>query len=44
MEFWEYFWGITILFAVISFGYLSVKIVFRGWEEMKQMFDILNKQ
>ncbi len=44
MKLWEYFWGLVILFSIVSFTYLSVKIVYRGLAEMKEMFNVLNKK
>jgi len=41
MSIWEYFWGVIIIFSVISFSYMSFKVVYKGFSEMKEMFDNL---
>lgn len=38
MNLWEYFWGAIILFSIISFTYMSVKVVYKGLDELKEMF------
>ncbi len=42
MNLWEYFWGAVILFSIISFTYMSVKVVYKGLAELKEMFRDLN--
>jgi len=41
MNIWEYFWAAVILFSIISFTYMSIKIVYRGLVELKEMFKSL---
>ena len=41
MLLWEYFWLLVIIFSVISFTYMSIKIVYKGLAEMKEMFESL---
>lgn len=41
MNIWEYFWATVILFSIISFTYMSIKIVYRGLVELKEMFKSL---
>jgi hypothetical protein len=41
MNLWEYFWLVIIIFSTISFTYMSVKVVYKGFTEMKEMFDKL---
>lgn len=41
MGFWEIFWLSVIIFSIISFTYMSVKIVYTGFDEMKEMFEKL---
>ena len=41
MLLWEYFWLLVIIFSVISFTYMSTKIVYKGFTEMKEMFESL---
>ncbi len=43
MNFWEYLWGIVILFSILSFAYLSLKVVYKGFAELKEMFKLLEK-
>ncbi len=43
MKFWEIFWLIVILFSLLSFTYLSLKILIKGWPELKFMFYALGK-
>ncbi len=44
MKFWEIFWLIVVLFSVLSFTYLSLKILIKGWPELKFMFNALSKE
>ena len=37
MGFWETFWAILILFSLVSFTYMSIKIVYKGLDELKYM-------
>jgi len=41
MSTWEIFWIIVIVFSVLSFTYMSIKMLFRGFSELKEMFAIL---
>lgn len=41
MNIWEYFWLIVIVFSVVSFTYMSIKAIFKGFNEMKDMFKSL---
>jgi hypothetical protein len=41
MNLWEYFWAAVILFSIISFTYMSIKIVYKGLAELKEMFKTL---
>ncbi len=43
MNLWEYFWGVVILFSVVSFTYMSIKVIYKGFNEMKEMLTKLNK-
>lgn len=43
MGLWEIFWLTVIIFSIVSFTYMSVKIVYKGWAEMKEMFASLMK-
>lgn len=38
MKAWEIFWGVIILFSTLSFTYMSVKILYKGFDELKEMF------
>ena len=42
MTMWIVIWGIIILFSLISFTYMSVKILYKGIGELKEMFHTLN--
>lgn len=43
MGIWEYFWIIIIIFSVISFSYMSIKIILKGTGELKNMFKNLGQ-
>lgn len=38
MKIWELFWLIIILFSLLSFTYMSVKILYKGYPELIDMF------
>ena len=42
MNMWSHFWGIVVLFSVISFSYMSVKILCKSIAELKEMFKTLD--
>ncbi len=44
MKGWIFFWATVILFSLISFTYLSLKILIKGWPELREMFNILDAQ
>ncbi len=44
MKGWEIFWELVILFSTISFTYLSLKILIKGWPELKEMFHSLDQE
>lgn len=41
MNLWEYFWIVIISFSIVSFTYMSVKVVYKGLDELKDMFNSL---
>jgi hypothetical protein len=41
MNLWEYFWGAVIIFSILSFTYMSGKVIYKGWAELKEMFENL---
>lgn len=43
MKLWEYFWLVVVLFSIVSFAYMSIKVIYKGWAEMKEMFQNLIK-
>ncbi len=43
MSLWEIFWLVVVIFSIVSFTYMSVKIVYKGLAELKEMFTLLNK-
>ncbi len=44
MSGWIIFWGILIVFSVLSFTYMSIKILIKGLVELKEMFVDLSKE
>lgn len=44
MSFWVVFWFITILFTLISFFYMSSKVLYNGIHELKYMFKTLEDE
>ena len=43
MNFWEYFWAAVILFSIVFFIYMSIKVVYKGLSELKDMFKSLKE-
>lgn len=41
MNVWEIIWIIIIVFSTLSFIYMSVKILYKGYDELMQMFENL---
>jgi len=41
MEFWEIFWMVLIIFALISFTVISVILLLKGYGEVKEMLSSL---
>ena len=41
---WSIIWGVVVLFSLISFTYMSVKILYKGINELKEMFNTLNER
>lgn len=41
---WIIFWEIILVFSVISFTYMSVKILFKGIAELADMFKQLDEK
>jgi len=44
MSFWEIFWLLVIAFSVLSFIYMSGKMLFFGFPELKEMFTVLSEE
>lgn len=42
MSFWEIIWLCVVIFSIASFTYMSVKIVYKGFGELKEMLTSLN--
>ena len=40
---WAVFWAVVISFSIVSFSYMSVKVLYNGIGELKDMFEHLNK-
>lgn len=38
------FWGIIILFSFISFVLMSIKLVYKGFPELREMLDKLKNE
>ncbi len=44
MNAWIIFWLIVIIFSVLSFSYMSIQVLFKGWGEMFDMFKRLDEE
>jgi hypothetical protein len=44
MTVWIVIWGIIILFSLVAFTLMSIKILFKGVGELKEMFQMLNNK
>jgi len=44
MSGWEIFWAVVIAFSVLSFTYMSVKMLWFGLPELKEMFTTLSEE
>ena len=44
MNLWEYFWLTVIVFSIVSFTYMSIKVIYKGFGEMKEMFESLKNK
>jgi hypothetical protein len=43
MKFWEMFWMVNIILALVSFTILSVSVLIKGYGEAKNMLTALEK-
>ena len=43
MSGWEIFWAVVISFSLLSFAYMSIKMIYFGWSELKDMFKLLSE-
>ena len=43
MKFWEMFWMVNIILALVSFTILSVRVLIKGYGEAKSMLSALEK-
>lgn len=41
MGFWEIYWIISIVFALVSFSIFSVYVLIKGYGEVKEMLTML---
>lgn len=41
---WIIIWGIVILFSLVGFTLMSVKILYKGVGELKEMFHMLKEK
>jgi hypothetical protein len=44
MTMWIVIWGIIILFSLMAFTWMSVKILYKGIGELKEMFQKLREE
>ena len=44
MSGWEIFWAVVIIFSVLSFSYMSVKMLYQGFPELKEMLTLLTAE
>ncbi len=44
MKFWEIVWLLAVVFSLISFLYMSVKVLYKGIFELKYMFKTLDEE
>jgi len=44
MTMWIVFWGIIILFSLVAFTFMTLRILYKGIGELKEMFHMLNKR
>ena len=44
MKIWIYLWAIIVLFSLISFTYMSIKILYSGYAELKIMLTTLENE
>jgi len=44
MSAWIIFWGLVVLFSLLSFTYMSVKILIKSIAELKSMFGTLDEK
>ncbi len=44
MNGWEIFWAIVIGFSLLSFTYMSAKMLWFGLPELKEMFTTLSEE
>ncbi len=44
MKFWEIFWLVCVLFSIVSFFYMSAKVLYYGVFELKYMFRTLDEE
>ena len=41
---WIIIWTIVIVFSLVGFTYMSVKILYKGIDELKEMFRVLKEK
>ena len=44
MSGWEIFWAIAIAFSLLSFTYMSVRMLYLGLPELREMFSLLTDE
>ena len=43
MGFWEMFWIVSIILALVSFTILSLRVLIKGYSEVQNMLSALEK-
>jgi hypothetical protein len=44
MDAWIIFWAIVIVFSILSFGYMSIQVLYKGFSELFDMFRRLDEE
>ena len=44
MQIWIYIWAVIVFFSLSSFTYMSIKILYKGYAELKIMLTTLENE
>jgi len=44
MAMFEWIWGAVIIFCIVSFSFMSMKILYKGLPELREMFNSLEEE